>query len=618
MKQALYLIALQHELSMSIGSELKLAKMLKAFLKVCLNHAHLASCHVYLYQDKNGNPKANPELGHKYQLQHFLSLPKRRQGQLYQFTNPLKNLEAQLIDHPDMAGCHQFKLDDIYYYVYKIGCYGFLIWHSKTPIANSIVDSITPLLGKLEASCYAAIMHNDLLVEVSARQSAERKIAYQARHDGLTNLYNRVHIKSLIKQSFAQSAKQKLSGGVIFIDLNKFKAINDTKGHTIGDHLLLLVAQRLGQLSKPNIHIARYGGDEFVMLMDRLPAEDEQHRLMVVELVQQINEQFKADFVVDKNAYDISASIGYCLYSAVKSADDLVKFADIAMYQAKQAKLLTGVEYQPYMSARLAEKNAFVTDMRQALVNNEFQLYYQAQFNIDNQIVGAEALLRWEDPKRGFVSPEVYIPIAEESNLILEIGNWVVQQACKDIQQLAQLNLPSEFTNVAVNVSPKQLIQADFFNNTMDNIKRHQVPCHLLSLELTENLMVENFSQIVDIMHQFKSAGVDCSIDDFGTGYSSLTYLKRIPANLVKIDRSFVTDVCSNHESLAITQMVIALGKSLGINVIAEGVESKATRDKLTSVGCKLFQGYFFSRPVPFSEFSQLIKNAALQEEKQI
>ncbi|WAJ70360.1 putative bifunctional diguanylate cyclase/phosphodiesterase [Catenovulum adriaticum] len=617
MKQALYLIALQHELSMSMGSELNLAKMLKAFLKVCLNRAYLASCHVYLYQDKNGYPKTSQANG-DYQLNHYLSLPKRHQGELWQYQDSLKIIEEKLKKTKKIFGCSQIEVNGAYYYVCSIGHYGFLIWHSYSPIAAEIIDSVVPLIGKLEASCYAAIMHNELLIEMKARHKAEQKVAYQACHDGLTNLYNRDYLNALIEQSLAKSVGHRASGGVIFIDLNKFKSINDTKGHTVGDRLLLMVAQRLQQLKQNNIHIARYGGDEFVILIDQLPEEHEPHPLLLIELVQQIQGLFKPDFVIEQNVYNISASIGYCLFSAVDNADDLVKFADIAMYEAKQEKLLTGVEYKPYMSARLAEKDAFVSDMRQALANNEFQLYYQAQFNADNKITGAEALLRWDDPKRGFVSPEIYIPIAEESNLILEIGDWVIQQACKDIHQLAKFDLPVEFGNVAVNVSPKQLIQDDFFNRTMEKIKRDNVPCHLLSLEITENLMVENFSKIVDIMHQFKSLGVNCSIDDFGTGYSSLTYLKRIPANLVKIDRAFVTDICHNHESLAIAQMVIALGKSLGIDVIAEGVENKECCDKLTSVGCTLFQGYYFSRPVSFDDFSQLLKSAALQKEKQV
>lgn len=612
MKQALFLIALQHELSMSMGSELNLSKMLKAFLKVCLNRVHLTSCHVYLHHDMNGSPKA-AQINNKYTLNHYLSLPKRHQGKLWQ--HQLPDFESKL---KTITGFSQFKLEGAYYYVYKIGQYGFLVWHSHSPISTEIIDSVAPLMHKLEASCYAAIMHNELLIEVNARQNAERKIAYQACHDGLTNLYNRDYLKTLIEQSLAKSSEHRQSGGVIFIDLNKFKSINDTKGHAVGDHLLQMVAKRFNQLNLANAHIARYGGDEFVILMDKLSCDSEQSKVMIIELVQQIQNVFKADFVVEPDVYNISASIGYCLFSVVENADDLIKFADIAMYEAKQNKLLTGVEYQPYMSARLAEKDAFVCDMRQALANDEFQLYYQPQFNSFNQITGAEALLRWDDPKRGFISPEVYIPIAEESNLILEIGDWVIQQACKDIQQLAQFNLPAEFVNVAVNVSPKQLIQDDFLNHTMEKIKRYNVPCHLLSLEITENLMVENFSKIVDIMHQFKAAGVSCSIDDFGTGYSSLTYLKRIPASLVKIDRAFVTDICDNHESLAIAQMVIALGKSLGIDVIAEGVENQVTRDKLISVGCKLFQGYYFSQPVTFNEFSQLLINAERLEEKHI
>ena len=606
MNQALFLISLQHELSMSIGTELKLDAMLKTFLKVCLNRVHLSSCHVYLYQNSKQQP-VKLEHSINSNLEHFISVPKRQNGALWQVNPQLKAFEKSLIDNLSASYFEQ-KIEREYYYAFKLPQQGYLIWHSKHALADDIKKAISPMLDKLAGSCYASIVHDELSAAVQARQVAEEKVDHQASHDGLTNLYNREYISLLIEKAFIHADFNNNLSAIIFIDLNKFKPINDTMGHAVGDKILIEVANRLNAFSKKNIITARFGGDEFIILINKLPLEQAIAKQQTANFIEQINASFQPPIVVDDTSYNMTLSIGYCLLPAeVGSAADAIKFADIAMYEAKREKIFNGLEYQPYMSNRLTEKEAYIREMKHGLANGEFMLYYQPQYNDNNQIIGAEALLRWNNPTRGMESPQVYIPIAEESNLILDIGNWVIEQACQDIKRIEQLNLPKSFKKVAINVSPKQLIQTSFSQNILNNVEKTGITPQLLNLELTEGLLIERFQETIDIMLVLKAQGIDCSIDDFGTGYSSLTYLKRIPATLIKIDRSFVDNIHQDLESTAIAEMIIALGKSLNMEVLAEGVETIEELTCLKALGCSKYQGYYFNRPMPFEDFLQLL-----------
>jgi EAL domain-containing protein (putative c-di-GMP-specific phosphodiesterase class I) len=273
------------------------------------------------------------------------------------------------------------------------------------------------------------------------------------------------------------------------------------------------------------------------------------------------------------------------------------------MYEAKRTKDSQGKKYQVAMSETIKTRLAFADDMKQALLQDDFTLYYQAQYNNKGDIIGAEALLRWYHPAHGMVSPATYIPIAEESELILSIGQWILEQACQDIKKLEQLQLPASFKKVAINISAKQLIQQDFQQQVLRAITNNAIPAERLALELTENLLVENIEESIKLIASFKEKSIDCAIDDFGTGYSSLTYLKRIPASILKIDRSFVANIEQSSESAAIAQMIISLGKTLNMSVMAEGVETEAELTCLKSLGCQNYQGFYFSEPVPLDDF---------------
>jgi diguanylate cyclase (GGDEF)-like protein len=440
---------------------------------------------------------------------------------------------------------------------------------------------------------------------MQSKQLIEEKIAYQAQHDALTGLYNRRHLNTLIADAIKEAYQNSYVGSIIFIDLNRFKPINDAMGHSVGDKILLTFANRLNILRNNHIDIARFGGDEFILLVKHLSTN---HELTVRAIIKQINELMDKPFIINNNAFNLSCSIGYSFFPLQSStANNLIKFADIAMYEAKRAKTNQGVCYQPFMSEKIKRRLAYADDIKQGLAQDDFKLFYQPQYNQTGDIIGAEALLRWQHPIHGMESPSVYIPIAEESDLILAIGQWVLEKACQDIKKIEQLTLPDSFKKISINISARQLIQYNFQEKVKEAIAQSNISANRLALELTESLLVENLETSIKLITAFKEDDIACSIDDFGTGYSSLTYLKRIPARILKIDRSFVTDIDQSKETAAIASMIINLGKTFNMDVIAEGVETTAELNCLKSLGCEHFQGYYFNEPMPFESFFSLL-----------
>lgn len=604
MNKALFIISLQHELAMSIGNKLDLKAMLKVFLKVCFSRLNLASAHIFMYCDIDGEP--NTFATHRYaSYQHLLSIPKRKQGQDWAENQALKTFAEQL----DTAQKSTFSLEENgqYFFGFIIPDHGLLIFETHYEIEIEVQKALKPILKKLATSCYTSLVHDSLVNEVHNRKVVEDKIAFQAQHDGLTGLFNRQHLNTLLEEAIEEAHTNQKVGCTIFIDLNRFKPINDAMGHGVGDQILITLANRLQSLSNEYTDIARFGGDEFIVLLKDL---DNNYQDLITSTIDKINQLICIPFVVKANSYLLNASIGYSLFPIQSSTvNNLIKFADIAMYESKRTKNRRGLQYKTSMSEKIKRRLSYVDDMKRGLENGDFQLYYQPQYNDSGDIIGAEALIRWQHPEYGMESPAVYIPIAEESDLILQIGQWVLDRACKDIHQLEQISLPKSFQKVSINVSAKQLIQHDFQDKVMRAIQQNNIPAQRLGLELTENLLVDSIEDSIKLIGSLKANNIDCSIDDFGTGYSSLTYLKRIPASLLKIDRSFVANIDQSKESIAIANMIISLGKTLNMRILAEGVETQEELNCLKELGCFQYQGYLFSKPVEFNTLVDLIKN---------
>jgi diguanylate cyclase (GGDEF)-like protein/PAS domain S-box-containing protein len=449
--------------------------------------------------------------------------------------------------------------------------------------------------------------------DISQKKEAESQIKNLAFYDPLTELPNRRLLLDRLEQALAAGARHKKVGALLFIDLDNFKNINDTLGHQKGDLLLQQVAKRLCASVREGDTVSRLGGDEFVLMLEEMgdtaPEAAAQAEVVGAKLLQAIG----ATYVIHQRECRTSPSIGVALFTGqTESVDELLKRADMAMYQAKAAGRNTVRFFDPQMQAVVETNAVMESDLRQALSQQQLSLFYQAQVAPDGSIVGAEALVRWHHPVKGMISPGVFIPVAEQTGLILPLGEWVLETACK------QINLWSEQTGlckltVSVNVSALQFRQPDFVDQVVRILTDTKARPQGLKLELTESLLVKDVEDIIGKMTALKARGVEFSLDDFGTGYSSLAYLSRLPLAQLKIDQGFVRDIESSENAVAICAATISLAHSLKMKVVAEGVETGAQRYFLGTVHrCDLMQGYLFSRPVPLGEFEQLARTMKL------
>ena len=443
--------------------------------------------------------------------------------------------------------------------------------------------------------------------DLSERKAAEEEINLLAYYDPLTRLPNRRLLMDRLQQALATSARHQRCGALLMLDLDNFKTINDTRGHERGDALLLQVSHRLRSCVHEDDTVARQGGDEFVVVLEDLGDTPEEAAARSEEIGQRILTELREPYDIGGEPHHSSLSMGITIFSGVReSVDELLKRADLALYQAKDAGRDTLRFYDPRMQAAVSARAALELDMRVGLAQGQFELYYQPQID-RGRITGAEALLRWRHPRDGFISPANFIPLAEETGLILPLGEWVLQAACK---RLAAWALRPELAglSLAVNVSARQFHQSGFVAQVLASLAGSGASGKKLELEMTESLLLEDVEDTIDKMVTLKGYGVGFSLDDFGTGYSSLAYLKRLPLDKLKIDQSFVRDVLTDPNDAAIARTVVALGTSLGLRVIAEGVETEAQRDFLESNHCHAWQGYLLSPPVPVAEFEALVR----------
>lgn len=444
------------------------------------------------------------------------------------------------------------------------------------------------------------------LTDITHRKVAAEKIEHLAFYDPLTGLPNRQLLHDRLKPALANSNRTGLHGALLFIDLDNFKALNDTLGHDMGDLLLQQVAERLLSCVREGDTVARLGGDEFVIMLEDLNANILEAIKQAEHVAEKVLGIINQPFRLRDHNYINTPSIGIALFRGqTESVDQLLKHADIAMYQAKSLGRNTLCFFDPKMQESVMAKVALQAELRKALELKQFKLYYQVQMDADQRILGAEVLLRWLHPQRGLIPPYDFISLAEEIDLIQAIGHWVLETACDQIKAWQQDPQTCELT-ISVNVSPKQFFQIDFVNQVQSLIQHYAINPRLLKLEMTESIFIENIEDTILTMNQLGAMGVQFSLDDFGTGYSSLQYLKKLPLNQLKIDQSFVRDLVVDSSDQAIVRTIIAMAKSLGLNVIAEGVETQAQREFLLDSDCLNFQGYLFGKPMPINQFESL------------
>lgn len=451
-----------------------------------------------------------------------------------------------------------------------------------------------------------------IVQDISERKKAEYVIENLAFYDSLTQLPNRQLLLDRLKQALVNSAHSGKGGALLFLDLDNFKILNDSHGHDAGDSLLRQVAARLTTCLHEDDTVARLGGDEFVVLVEGLSKQDTMVTTQAEIIGEKILTSLREPYQLGEKEHQSTASIGVALFNGhSQSLEELLKHADIAMYQAKKAGRNTLRFFNPQMQEAVNSRVDIERDLRKALENQQFQLFYQIQVNRSHRIVGAETLIRWSHPERGFIPPAEFIPLAEETGLILPIGQWVIETACQQLK-VWQQNTETRDLTLSVNVSARQFHQADFATHLKEVIKRYAINPLQLKLELTESFLLENIDDTIATMNTLNKIGIQFALDDFGTGYSCLQYLKRLPLVQLKIDQSFVRDIVLDSSDRAIVSTIIAMAKILDMNVIAEGVETKEQLQLLLDKGCEHFQGYLFSRPIPITQLNQLLANGLI------
>ncbi len=439
--------------------------------------------------------------------------------------------------------------------------------------------------------------------DISLHKKAEAEIHTLAFYDPLTALPNRRLLLDRLEHTMASSARNKRHGAVLILDLDRFKELNDTKGHNIGDLLLIEVAGRLQACVRADDTVARLGGDEFVVILVDLGPNPRQAAAQAEVIAEKMRSAINRPFSLQSSEYHTSPSIGICLFGTQEiSIDELLKRADTAMYQAKRSGRNAIRFFDPATHAAMEARIALDSDLRRALPNEQLLLYFQPQIEGSGRVLGAEALLRWRHPKQGMVSPLTFISLAEDTGLIVPIGQWVLETACRQLKAWEQ-DPVSRYWSLAVNVSAHQFRQDNFVEHVLSVVAETGIDPSLLKLELTESLVLEHVDDTIVKMQALKAAGVCFSLDDFGTGYSSLAYLSRLPLDQVKIDQSFVRNIGVTGADEVIVQTILGMAENLGLEAIAEGVETEEQLDFLRRNGCVYYQGYLFGRPIPIDDF---------------
>lgn len=508
----------------------------------------------------------------------------------------------------------------------KLCCLSPLTEFSLVKFFITPIRSYDEVLGVICLGYYENIEMNEALseglMEISDRAAVafsnanwEKKLFHQAHYDHLTKLPNRFLFQEELQHEIELAEKNNSSVAVLFIDLDRFKSVNDSLGHTVGDDLLIEVSRIFKRCEHLYHMVSRFGGDEFTIIVSGL--KNEEARETTKKVANEIIELMSNPIGLNNREFHVDPSIGISIFPQdANNLSDLLKNADTAMYVAKSIATGTG-GYQHYHKKQNKETLALLeleNDLRHALDKNQFELYYQPKINLhDCKIYEVEALIRWHHPDQGMVSPGIFIPLAEETGLISDIGYWVMKTAC---QQSKLWNDHGIELNIAVNISTDQFRQPGLYENMVAILEETGVDPETIELEITESSTIENFPKTVKLLNQFKEHGLKISIDDFGTGYSSMTYLQKIPIDKLKIDKSFIDNIHLNDDSASITRAIVALGHSLSLKVVAEGVETKAQYDFLDAIDCDEAQGFFLSRPLPEDELIQHILLYNLKSDK--
>jgi diguanylate cyclase (GGDEF)-like protein/PAS domain S-box-containing protein len=506
------------------------------------------------------------------------------------------------------SGRHNFSFyKDMWETLNSSGIWKGEVWNkSKNGNSLPLYATITAVKDEnAEISQYVAVYTN-----ISENKKAENEIYKLAFYDDLTGLPNRRLLLDRLNVAQSSSGRSQLYGAIIFIDLDNFKSVNDKFGHNHANNLLIDVANRLKFSIREADTVARLSGDEFVVMLENLSTDIDDAAQKVAYIAENLLSIIRTPYSLNETMIHSSASVGISLFLDHNlPSDEVIKHSEMAMYQAKEAGRNRVQFFDPQIQESIEIQNVIESDLHLALKYNQLELYYQIQLDKDRFPIGAEALVRWKHPQRGLVSPGEFIPVAEQSSLIIEIGNWVIETVCQQIAIWSKSELTKNLV-IAINISPRQFMHPDFVEQLASIVHKYQIDASLLKLELTESVMADDLELIIKKMYILKQVvGVTLSLDDFGTGYSSLSYLKKLPLDQIKIDQSFVRHMTTDYSDAMMVKNIIDLAHNFGFNVIAEGVETEAQLALLKKSGCMSYQGYLFSKPIPSTQFELLLND---------
>lgn len=446
--------------------------------------------------------------------------------------------------------------------------------------------------------------------DITARKEIEEKMQHMAYHDALTGLPNRMHLIERLDNEVRRAHRHGYHGAVLFIDLDHFKNINDSLGHPVGDLVLKQVAQRLQKVVREEDLVARLSGDEFVVVLTVLDNDLDAAGIKAAEVAEKIRKSLSEPYPYKDTHLYISCSVGIVVYpDNDSSAEELLRFADTAMYQVKD-KGRNAIEFFNLgMTDKASHQLRLEAELHRALEQQQLELYFQPKINLSTgRISGGEALLRWNHPQRGVVTPREFIPVLEASGLMIDVGEWVIEEGCRGLRALAQAGLWSEDMRLSLNISPRQFLGSSFVQHMAQTLEAIPIPPNSLELELTESVVIRSVEETITIMTALAAMGIEFALDDFGTGYSSISYLKRLPVTTLKIDYSFIRDIVHDRNDRVLVETIITMGHLLDLAVVAEGVETQRQLEILSGYGCDYYQGYYYSPAVPLQQFMELLQ----------
>ncbi len=598
----LELISLQNQLLLSIGASLNARVCMHTFMQTTYKTTALKSIHLYIFEESSTD--ANP-------LKNYLSLPDRK----------LEDEHRSVIDKI----LQNFKNNNITTHItnvldgheivaFTFGAIGVLLLENRHgKFQNSLKDALVPVINKSAEHFQLCEQTKQLNEEARINKNTQRSYELQAKRDPLTNLPNRREFRYSLSREISNSQRYDHYGALMYIDLDNFKNVNDSLGHSIGDMLLTQVAQRLSAQARSGDTVFRIGGDEFVYILGNI-GETEANAIRTSQTVAtRVIETLAKPIEIGEFSLHITPSIGIAIFpdafDEVTDSENILRHADTAMYRAKKQGRNCYEFFNPEMHVEASQRLIIEDHLRKAIRNDELNLVFQPIVNTDDDIIGAETLIRWKSAALGNISPDNFISIAEESNLILELSAWIMQRACSYAETLyKQLDENSSFRYISINISPRQFIQTDFVDSIIGVISACAVPNDFIKLEFTENVLLDNIELTIEKMKKLHQNDIDFLLDDFGTGYSSLAYLHKLPISILKIDKSFVTDFHSeNNDTQAIVNAILVMTEQLGIQCIAEGVELQQHVDYFKEKGVHGMQGFFYHRPMSGDALQKLL-----------